>query len=281
MRFQNETALITGGTSGIGRKLAKRLLKEGCKVAIFSRNEERVRNTVNKFQEVFGDHILGMVGDVSKPESLQSIVSQTVAKFGSIRILVANAGINLKYGPFSHYSPEEVYHDAHKIIGINLIGAMNSIAAVLPQMRKQKYGRIITLSGGGADRPIGNMTFYSASKGGVLTFSKCLAVEFDEEIEAGNQDIRLNIYQPGMLKTHLTQSVEVVDNWESKEKATNDTNMALEYMGADIDKSTSKVLPYLLPSCSKNGTLFRGFSLFKLILGAIKLQKKLKSSEKQ
>ena len=277
MRLQNETALITGGTSGIGLNLAEKFLAEGCHVAICSRNQQKVSEAVQKFETQYGDHILGISCDVTDGKALQTAVEQVVMKFGSLRILVANAGINLKYGPFKHYTADDMYEDAQKIIGVNLIGVMRTISTVLPQMRKQKYGRIITLSGGGADRPLTHMTLYSASKGGAVAFSKCFAAELKEDHKLNKHDIRLNIYQPGMLKTNLTQKVQVVDGWESKEKVLQDTNLVLQYLGGDIDKSTAKVIPYVMPSCQENGKVFHGFSLIKMILGGIKLQKIMKT----
>ncbi|RLI65808.1 MAG: hypothetical protein DRO88_03540 [Promethearchaeia archaeon] len=278
MRLTNETALVTGGTSGIGKKIAERFLAEGCAVAVCSRTPEKVEKTVAELSKKYGGKIFGMAADVSKIEDMTNLVEKVVEKFGSLRILVACAGVNLKYGPLEYYSPKVAAADAQKIVSINLLGTIHSISAALTQMKKQKYGRIITFSGGGADRPIPNMSFYSMTKGAVVTFSKCFAEELNEGLKDNSHDIRINIYQPGMLKTNLTQHVEVVPNWKSIESVINETNLALEYMGGDIDKSTSKVIPMVMPSCKNNGKIFRGFSLFKLILGAMKLQKVLKSN---
>lgn len=279
MRLLKETALITGGTSGIGKKLAEKFLAEGCSVAICSRSQEKVDNTVKEFSEKYGDKIFGLAADVSKIEEMTSLVENVVEKFGSLRILIACAGVSLKYGPLEFYKPEDAAADAQKIVSINLLGTVNSVSTALPQMKKQKYGRIITFSGGGADRPIPNMSFYSMTKGGVVTFSKCFAEELKEGLTNNSHDIRINIFQPGMLKTNLTQHVEVVPNWKNHDEVMRETNLALEYMGGDIDKSTEKVIPMVMPSCKKNGSIFRGFSLFKLIRGAIKLQKVMKNNQ--
>jgi 3-oxoacyl-[acyl-carrier protein] reductase len=97
--MKNETAIVTGSTSGIGKKIAELFLKEGCKVAICSRNEDSVQKTTSEFQEKFGDSVTGFTCDVSDLATLKSIVDKTVDAFGSIRILVANAGLILTYGP--------------------------------------------------------------------------------------------------------------------------------------------------------------------------------------
>ncbi len=100
MKMKNETAIVTGSTSGIGQKIAELFLREGCKVAICSRNEASVNKTITKFKEEFGDSVIGLVCDVSDPNAVQTLVDKTVDTFGSVRILVANAGVNLSYGPF-------------------------------------------------------------------------------------------------------------------------------------------------------------------------------------
>ncbi len=275
MSMKNETAIVTGSTSGIGKKISEFLLREGCKVTICSRNEENVNITVSEFKKQFGDSVIGFPCDVTDPDALKNMVQKTVEEFGSVRILVANAGRNIRYGPFEYIPPELVFSDAQAVIGTNLIGIINSVSAVLPQMIKQKYGRIVTVSGGGASRALTNMTIYSASKGGVVSFSKCLAQELKER----GDDIKLNIFNPGMLKTNLGTNIEIVPGWKDEDLAKEESELAFEYLGGDIEKSCSKVIPFVLPSCTKNGASFSGFSIMNMIRGGIKLKKILKERE--
>jgi NAD(P)-dependent dehydrogenase (short-subunit alcohol dehydrogenase family) len=267
----NETAIVTGSTSGIGKKIAELFLKEGCKVVICSRNEEKVNQTLSEFKKDFGDTVIGIPCDVSDPVAVKNLIDKTIEAFGSIRILVANAGVNLTYGPFQYLSPDTVNSDAKTIIGINLIGALNSISAVLPQMIKQNYGRIITLSGGGADRPMENMTIYSASKGGVVAFSRCLAKEMDKT----ENDIKINIFQPGMIFTNL-YNVKLIEEWKDKELYDAEMEILKKYAMTDVEKSSMAVIPYALPTCKDNGTSFRGFPLAKMIRGFMKVSKEMK-----
>ena len=275
MKMINETAIVTGSTSGIGKKIAELFLKEGCKVAICSRNETNVNQTVAEFKKRFGDSVIGIPCDVSDPDAVKNLVDKTIETFGSIRILVANAGVNLTYGPFQYLTPDKVNSDAKTIIGINLIGAINSISAVLPQMIKQKYGRIISLSGGGADRPVENMTIYSASKGGVVAFSQCLA----EEFKATENDIKINIFQPGMILTNL-YNVTLIEDWKDKETYDSQMELMKKYVMTDVEKSSMTVIPYALPSCKDNGESFRGVSLVKMIRGFMKVSKEMKRMNK-
>ncbi|MFX0083550.1 MAG: SDR family oxidoreductase [Candidatus Hodarchaeota archaeon] len=273
MSMKNETAIVTGSTSGIGKKTAELFLREGCKVAICSRKEDHVKQTLSEFKEEFGNLVIGMTCDVSDPVAVKSIVDETIKTFGSVRILVANAGINLTYGPFEYIPLEKANNNAVEVIGINLIGVINSISAVLPLMIDQDYGRIITLGGGGADRPIEHMTIYSASKGGVLAFSKCLA----EELNKRESDIRINIFFPGMINTNLTTSAQLIEAWKDKETYDREFALISKYVMTDIEESCSKIIPYVLPNCTANGKVFRGFSVMKLIKGFKKIRKEMKT----
>lgn len=244
---------------------------------ICSRKEDNVRKTVAEFKDQFGDLVAGIPCDVSDIDSVKNLVGETIKVFGKIRILVANAGISLKYGPIQYMPVDDAASDAAKIVGVNLLGMINTVSAVLPHMVDQEYGRIVTLSGGGVDRPLPNLVYYSASKGGVVTFSKCFA----EELKESGLDIKINIFQPGMLKTGLTTGVDVVPGWRDVEEVEKDTELVLEYVGGDIEKSASTVLPYLRPSCKANGKYFKGYSLWKLIGGFIKVGKIRKKMQKQ
>nr|MDO8113180.1 SDR family oxidoreductase [Candidatus Sigynarchaeota archaeon] len=276
MTTQQETALITGSTSGIGKRIAEHFLKQGWKVAICSRNPEHVNKTVTEFEATYGDAVIGFPYDVADMESVKALAAKVHDVYGSIRILVANAGLNSTYGPFQYLTPDQVIADTNLVIGTNLVGIMNSISAVLPYMITQGYGRIITLSGGGAARPITNMAIYSASKGGVVAFSRCLALELKEQ----QADIKINILQPGMQRTGLTDHVNVVAGWRNAESVRKEADLVLEYLGGDLDFMARKVIPYALPDCKANGKVIMGFSIRRLLKGVSKLKKMQKKAAK-
>ena len=207
-------------------------------------------------------------------DELKRLAEKTFNSFGSIRILVANAGLNTTYGPFEYLSTEQVARDAQFVINVNLIGTINSISTVLPYMIDQAYGRILTLAGAGVSRPAPHMTLYSASKGGVVTFSRCLA----EELKEKDADIKINIFSPGMIETNLVTNTSVIEEWKDEEAFRRENSIVFSHLGTNIDKSTKKVLPYVLPSCKKNGTQFKGYSTLKMIRGGMKLRGALKDS---
>jgi NAD(P)-dependent dehydrogenase (short-subunit alcohol dehydrogenase family) len=277
MKMRNETAIVTGSTSGIGKKIAELFLKEGCKVAICSRSKDKVDKTLAEFKEKFGDSVIGAPCDVTDPNAIKSLVDKTIETFGSVRILVANAGVNLLYGPFRYIPLEKANSLAKTVIDINLIGMINSVAAVMPHMINQSYGRIVTLSGGGADRPVENMTIYAASKGGVLAFSKCLVAE----LKKMEQDIKVNMFSPGMIDTNLATHAEIPEGWKDKDTYEREYELIKKYVMTDAEESCKNVIPFALPSCKKNGKNFRGFSIMKLIKGFKKIKKEMKLWEEE
>ena len=234
-----------------------------------------MNNTLSEFKKKFGESVIGMVCDVTDPIELKTLVDTTIREFGSVRILVANAGVNLIYGPFRFIDPEKVNTVSKKTIEVNLIGMINAIATVLPHMVKQNYGRIITLSGGGAERPLENMTLYSASKGGVISFSKCLALE----LKNMEQDIKLNIFSPGMIDTNLGKNQELLEEWKDKEIFNKEMALLRKHVMIDVEVGTKHVIPFALPTCKKNGKIFHGYSTLKMIRGFIKVSKEMKSLE--
>lgn len=274
--MKNETAIITGSTNGIGKQMAKLFLIEGCKVAICSRNEVNVKKTLKEFERFGNQNIFGSPCDVRDPRSLKSFVKKTVEQFGSVRVLVANAGINLTYGPFEYIPLDQVNSNALDVIGTNLIGAINSIAAVLPYMKKLGYGRILTLAGAGAERPQEHMTIYSASKGGVLAFSRCLAKEFDYN----NQDIKINVFFPGMIDTNLNRNTILLESWKQKDLFDLEMELLKKNVMVNIEESCRTILPYVVPKCKKNGKTVKGYSTMKFVRGIIRFSKELKKAQK-
>ena len=235
MSLKNETAIVTGGTSGLGKRITEHLLEQGCRVAICSRHEQHVNATITELSSKYTNaNIIGYPCDVADPLAVQSFTNRVAKEFGSIRILVANAGLAGMYGPFANIPYNQLAEHERSVIGTILLGTIQTISAVLPFMVQQKYGRIVTLCGGGVERPLVHQTVYSSAKGGVTTFSKCLALEFSQRKE----DIKINIYEQGFIRTGLTSSGDIVPGWSNPEVVKKNTDLALQYIGTDITAST-------------------------------------------
>ena len=118
--MKDETVIITGSTSGIGKHMAGVFLELGAKVMISSRNQERVDSTLKLYKQ-YGDSVAGQVCDTTDIKSLEDLVESAVSKFGSVRILIANAGINTRYGPFDKMPLSMASEEIKKMLDVNLI----------------------------------------------------------------------------------------------------------------------------------------------------------------
>lgn len=204
MKLSGKTAIITGGGQGFGKVIAKAYVEAGANVAICGRTAAVLNETKDELQQLFilnkaqnNQQILADIVDVSKPASLEQFVEKVIQTFGQIDILVANAGVYGTKGAIDEIDWQE-WSDA---IDINLKGVVLSCISVLPHFKKQKKGKIIILSGGGATKPMPYLSAYAASKAGVVRFAETLAHEAEEF------HIDVNTIAPGALNTRLLDEI--------------------------------------------------------------------------
>lgn len=185
------TALITGGSRGIGRAIAIRLARHGANVAInyFSRDDDAL-NTQRSVQQE-GVQCVLVKGDVSDPATVSAIAAKTREALGPIDFLVANAGISVIE---SHQ--EISWASWKKIMSINLDSVFLSIMAVKDEMLARQYGRIVCLSSVAALRPRQRQIHYAASKGAIVSMVRCCA-------EAFAPHVRVNCIAPGLIETEM------------------------------------------------------------------------------
>jgi len=186
-----KTALITGGSRGIGRAIAIRLAKAGASVAInyFSRDEDALSTQKEVQQE--GVPCILVKGDVSEPASVSAVVARTREALGPIDLLVANAGISIIE---SHQ--EISWETWKKTMSINLDSVFLSIMAVKDEMLARQYGRMVCLSSVAALRPRQRQIHYAASKGAIVSLVRCCA-------EAFAPHVRVNCIAPGLIDTEM------------------------------------------------------------------------------
>ena len=189
----SKVAFITGGTRGIGKKIAITLAKDGYDIAINYRKEnddlENIKNEIEKTNVKF----LAVKGDVTDIDSTQQMVNDIIKEYGKIDVLVNNAGIT-KDALLMRMKKE----DFEDVINVNLVGTFNVTKNVIPYMIKQRKGRIINISSVVGISGNAGQTNYSASKAGIIGFTKSLAKE------VGSRNILVNAVAPGFIETQMT-----------------------------------------------------------------------------
>lgn len=206
MLLRDRVAIITGGAKGIGRGIALRFAREGCDIVINALHVEGARKVAAEVKDL-GRRALAVGADVSKADQVEAMVTQTIKEFGKIDILVNNAGgvSQAGGGPIDSTSEE----DWDRIIDINLKGQFLCCRAVVPFMKRQKYGKIVNVSSMGAIHPPAPLVHYHAAKGGVLALTKNLAFELARD------NITVNAILPGPVHTEFFN--EMFQKEEEKE----------------------------------------------------------------
>jgi len=191
MSLKGKVILITGASSGIGRALAYGFVADGADVVGFDLQESAHDDTT---------HFLAVVGDVTSEADVDRVVAAAHQRFGPIDVLVNNAGIGssgpLLARPFRAWAA---------VIQVNLLGVALCTHRVLPDMLARGSGRIINVVSRAAEFPFAGLSAYSASKAGVMSFTRALAAEVGPPKQP---DILINALVPGMTNTAMTQRID-------------------------------------------------------------------------
>jgi len=204
--FTNATALIVGGGSGIGKEIALALCKEGANVVITGRSEDRLNLVVKEVDSLEKGTCHAISSDVSSEESVKSLMSAVSDIFsGKLNILVNSAGTNIR-APIEEVSLK----DFQEVMNVNLTGTFLTTKAAHLLLKAADYGRVINLASIFSTVTFPHRLSYSSSKGGVLLFSKTIALEWAQ------QGITVNTISPGPLLTEINQ--KVLNDKENYEK---------------------------------------------------------------
>jgi short-subunit dehydrogenase len=192
MNWKNKVVLITGASSGIGRGLALELARRGAAVGLFARRINILREVEAEIISA-GGRAMSFAGDVVRPDTLREAAWKLERAFGPIDVMIANAGIGATTR--GHNLPLD---DVSRIINVNLIGAANSAAAVIPQMMRRGSGRVVAIASLAAYRGLPNSAAYCASKAGVSKLYESLRVDLR------GTGVEVTVIFPGFVRTELT-----------------------------------------------------------------------------
>ena len=187
--FENRTAVITGGAQGFGFDIARRFLNSGAKVIIWDNDPDTLKKSV---KELNNKNLTSNVIDVSKFEEVENCTNE-ILKNSKIDILINNAGITGPTAPLWEYDLKKW----KKVVDINLIGTFNCCKAIVPNMIKNNYGRIVNVASVAGKDGNANASAYSAGKAGAIGLTKSLGKEL------ADKDIAVNAVTPAGAKTRI------------------------------------------------------------------------------
>ncbi|MBY0245938.1 MAG: 3-oxoacyl-[acyl-carrier-protein] reductase [Sphingobacteriaceae bacterium] len=203
--LEGKTALITGASKGIGRKIAEKFAEQGANVAFTYLSSVEKGIALAEELQAFGTQVKGYRSDASKFDEAEQLINDIVADFGALDIIVNNAGIT-KDGLLMRMS-EENWDD---VINVNLKSIFNVTKAATKVMMKARKGVFINMSSVVGVNGNAGQANYAASKAGIIGFTKSVAKEL------GSRNIRANVVAPGFIRTEMTEVLDpkVVAGWE-------------------------------------------------------------------
>jgi 3-oxoacyl-[acyl-carrier protein] reductase len=188
--LKGKTALVTAASKGLGKASAMGLAAEGVNVAICARTERDIKSAAEEIRTKTGGEALAVACDVTDAAQVSELVARTIERFGSVDILVANAG-----GPPRGYFDEATDDQWVQAFELSLLSTVRLIRMVLPSMRKRRWGRILTIQSSSVKQPIPGLLLSNAIRPGVAGMIKTLAGEL------GKDNILVNTLCPGRIMT--------------------------------------------------------------------------------
>jgi len=240
MKLEGRGIVITGANRGLGKEIARACVSNGAHVLLCARDSallERTRNELSRLA-VGGQRILEQAADVSRPEEVRQIISRAENDLPRVDGLVNNAAV---LGPADLVEKTE-WEEWVRTIEINLLGTVLLCRGVLPVFRRQGYGKIVNLSGGGATAPRPRFSAYAASKAAVVRFTETLAQE------VSGTGIDVNAVAPGALNTRLLD--EVVAAGPEKAGSEYERAMKQKQEGGESLERAAELCVFLLSSAS-------------------------------
>ena len=195
--LKGKAVLVTGASKGIGKAIAASFAAEGAKVAIAARSSADLEKAADEIAKSTGAEVMSVAADSTKAEDIIRMTNEVVKRFGTVHVLVNNAGGVGAFAPFEKLTDD----DWLQILNFNLVSAVRAIRAVLPHMQKQKWGRIINISSESGTQPDAFMPHYNASKAALNNLTKSLSKAFALD------GILVNTVSPAFIMTPLVSDM--------------------------------------------------------------------------
>ena len=193
MNLQGKTAIVTGGTKGIGRGIAEALVREGVSVCISARHQDDIDQAVDQLNRLGGGRAIGFACDVRDYDQVKALIDHTVNELGGLDVLINNAGVGTFRTTVEETSPE----DFRAVLETNLFGVFYCCHEAIPQMKKRGGGYIINISSLAGVNAHPRMAAYNASKFGLNGFSEALMQEVRHD------HIKVSYIMPGSVNTEF------------------------------------------------------------------------------
>lgn len=223
--LQGKTALITGGSKGIGYGIAESMLKEGMNVAITSRHQEAADKAASQLSLIGPGKLLAFSADVRDFEAQKNVVAKTLDAFGSIDVLIANAGLG-HFAPITTLTPEQW----HETLDTNLTGVFYSLKAAMDSLIKSK-GYFISIASLAGTNFFAGGSAYNASKFGLVGFTQAVMLDLRES------GVKCSTIMPGSVATHFNNhEPNAADGWKIQPED-------LGQMVVDLLKMNPRTLP--------------------------------------
>lgn len=243
MYWSQKVVLITGASSGIGQALARELGHRGARLGLVARRAEVLNELVAELNSANAAKAVALPADVQDAPSLRAAAQQLASTFGDIDVLIANAGVGVT-------NPGDDF-DAAKlasVINVNVIGAANSVAAVLPEMIQRGSGQLVAISSLAAYRGLPKSAAYCASKAGLSAMFESL------RLDVAPRGISVTIIHPGFIKTPLTAGRQARLPWLMEVD-----EAARKIISAIEKRKKSYAFPWQLASIVRAGMIMPNF----------------------
>jgi len=205
LKLKNKIAIVAAASQGLGKASAMALAQEGATVVIFSRRKKEITESAGEIQKTTKAVVIPLAADVTRPEDIEHVVSETKQRFGTVHILVNNAG-----GPPAGDILTLTDEDWRKGHELTLMSMVRLTRAVIPMMIQQQWGRIITITSIAAKQPIDELMLSSAIRPGILGLTKVLANQY------AKKNITVNTVCPGHTLTKRQEELAAMRAAEKK-----------------------------------------------------------------